>query len=137
MRDDRGLSPGRWQARSGHHGPLNSEMLSGLACAPGVACISSRMVLSGPAFRCVADPDSGIGLLLSGEASTSRPHSELSGPGAASHLVVSFAVSFTYVLGRSVRTTQDREPRSRTLLNRGRPRPTDLESVLAAIVRRG
>jgi hypothetical protein len=47
----------------------------------------------------------------------------------AGHAVVSFVVSFVYVQRRSARTERDRQPRSWTLLNRGEPGPTDLESV--------
>ena len=46
--------------------------------------------------------------------------------------LVSFVVSFSYVRRRSARTTEDGQPRSRTLLNRGEPRRADLESVLGA-----
>jgi hypothetical protein len=41
-------------------------------------------------------------------------------------------VSFSYVRRRSAPTTLNKQPRSRTLLNRGEPRPTDLESVLSS-----
>ena len=43
---------------------------------------------------------------------------------------VSFLVSFAYVRHRSVRTTENEQPRSRTLLTSGGLRSTDLESVL-------
>ena len=46
------------------------------------------------------------------------------------HVLVSFLVSFIYVRNRSARITEDGQPRSRTLLNRGGRTPTDLESVL-------
>src|SRR6266566_2246992 len=47
--------------------------------------------------------------------------------------LVSFLVSFSYVRRRSARTTQDRQPRSRTLLNRSDPSRADLESVLETV----
>ncbi len=43
---------------------------------------------------------------------------------------VSFVASFSYVLRRSAYTTQDRQPRSRTLLTFPGPSRADLESVL-------
>ncbi len=43
---------------------------------------------------------------------------------------VSFVASFSYVLRRSAYTTQDRQPRSRTLLTSPGPSRADLESVL-------
>jgi len=49
--------------------------------------------------------------------------------------LVLFVVSFVYVRGCSAHTTQDRRPRSRTLLNRGVPRPTNVASVLGATPR--
>ena len=47
-------------------------------------------------------------------------------------VLVSFIVSFSYVRRHPAHTTRDRQPRSRTLLNYGEPKPTDLESVLGA-----
>jgi hypothetical protein len=50
--------------------------------------------------------------------------------------LVSLLVSFAYVRHRSVRTTENEQPRSRTLLTSAGHRPTDLESVLASQCRR-
>ena len=52
-------------------------------------------------------------------------------PQAQGRPLVSLLVSFSYVQRRSAYTTQDRQPRSRTLLNPSGRIPTDLESVLA------
>jgi hypothetical protein len=46
------------------------------------------------------------------------------------HVLVSFAVSFSYVRRRSAHTTQNRQPRSRTLLTYDGLSPADLESML-------
>jgi hypothetical protein len=90
-----------------------------------VACISSRMVFSGSAFGLLPTRAADRSLVI--RRSIDDPTAlRAVRSGAASHLVV----SFIYVLGRSVRAMQDREPRSRTFLNRGRPRPTYLESEL-------
>src|SRR6516164_7147004 len=51
-------------------------------------------------------------------------------------VVVSFVVSFSYVRRRPARTTQNRQPRSRTLLTYPGLSPTDLESVLVAALTR-
>ena len=50
------------------------------------------------------------------------------------HVLVSFVVSFSYVRSRSARATQDKQPKSRTLLNQRRRTPTELESVLEPAV---
>ena len=49
-------------------------------------------------------------------------------------VVVSFVVSFSYVRRRPARTTQFRQPRSRSLLTYPGLSPTDLESVSKAPV---
>ena len=51
--------------------------------------------------------------------------------------LVSFLVSFVYVRNRSARTTEDRQPRSRTLLTFAGLSGADLESVLGAMQRTG
>ena len=50
---------------------------------------------------------------------------------------VSFLVSFVYVQGRSVHTTQNRQSRSQTLMTCAGLGPTDLESVLGTLQRVG
>ena len=50
------------------------------------------------------------------------------------HVLVSFAVSFSYVRRRSAHTTQNRQPRSRTLLTYDGLSPADLESVLGQAI---
>jgi hypothetical protein len=45
--------------------------------------------------------------------------------------LVSFVVSFSYVRNRSARTTEDGQPRSRTVATYAVPSRADLESVLA------
>ena len=54
------------------------------------------------------------------------------GPDYRKTLLVPFLVSFSYVLRHPARTTQNRRPRSRTLLTDAERRPTNLESVLGA-----
>ena len=55
----------------------------------------------------------------------------------AGQALVSFVVSFSYVRNRWLRTTKDRQPKSKTLMTCAGLRPTDLESVLGAMRRTG